>query len=196
MLQPKSKSEGSPSLKFLPGDVPSNIGSSEPDEGPASMQPDTKGTITTVPPPTNNDVPPNIGTSEPDTGPESQNEDQGNQIVKNLTAHLDQLPTNDKQFLAEHMTPEFVRAIGLINGPEVAGYLNQFVDPNKVLVPVPRQIAEQYLAKQQQEKATAAPQPQQPAQGAPAMSPPQPTAPVAPPSPQGMPQQSGMMQPS
>lgn len=70
-------------------------------------------------------------------------------IVEGLKAHLDQIPDDQKQFLAEHLTTEFVRAIGIITGPEVAEYLAQFVDPNKVMVPVPRDVAEQHLAQQQ-----------------------------------------------
>jgi len=104
--------------------------------------------------------------------------DESATIVKNLQAHLDQLQDKDKQFLAEHLTPEFVRAIGLINGPEVAGYLAQFVDEDKVMVPVPRQIAEQYRA-EQQGGAQPQGQPQQPIQA----------------QPQAAPQNPGMMAP-
>lgn len=104
---------------------------------------------------------PNMDTLPTQTPGESDNtvqindgapNDGGAAIIQELEAHLDQIPDQDKAFLAEHMTPEFIRAIGLINGPEVAQYLNQFADPNKVLVPVPRQIAEQYLAEQQSQQ--------------------------------------------
>jgi len=111
---------------------------------------------------------------------------------QDVEAHLDGLPDQDKAFLAEHLTPEFVRAIGLISGPEVAQYLNQFADPNKVLVPVPRQLAEQYLAEQGKGQGPAngqpqgqpMPQPQAPAQVAPQSAPPA-----------AMPQGGGMMAP-
>jgi len=79
-------------------------------------------------------------------------------IIQDLEAHLDQIPEDQKAFLAEHMTPEFVRAIGIINGPEVASYLNQFADDTMVLVPVPREIAEQHLAAQGQQGQLSAPQ--------------------------------------
>lgn len=109
---------------------------------------------------------------------DSGSDTEGGDIVAGLQQHLDQLPDNDKAFLAEHLTNEFVRAIGLINGPEVAGYLAQFVDPNKVMVPVPRDVAEQHLAQQQAKGQAPA---QQQTQGQPV-----PTAPAAPPSaPQG-----------
>lgn len=136
MLSPNPQ-EQAPAVNFLPA----NIGSSEPDGGPLPSN---------VMTPQQN--PAGAGdTGEPDSGPLPGEEGGDNSIRQHLEMHLNQLPDNDKQFLAEHLTPEFVRAIGLINGPEVAQYLNQYVDPNKVLVPVPRQIAEQYLqaAKQQ-----------------------------------------------
>lgn len=83
------------------------------------------------------------------------------EIVAGLEAHLDQIPDDQKAFLAEHLTQEFVRAIGIINGPEVANYLSQFVDNSIVLVPVPRQVAEEHLAQMQAQQAapTEAPQP-------------------------------------
>lgn len=99
-----------------------------------------------------------------------------------IEAHMDSLEDSDKAFLAEHMTPEFVRAIALISGPEVGQYLDQFADKEKVLIPVPRQVAEQYLAEQQAKQGSpSAPQGGTPPSPAP--------APV-----QGMPQQ-GMMTP-
>ncbi len=115
------------------------------------------------------------------------------EIAKNLAAHLDQIPDDQKQFLAEHLTPEFVRAIGIINGPEVAEYLGQFADPNKVLVPVPREIAEKFLAEQQQGQSAPQGQPQPaPQQGQPNMAPPA-QAPMAQPPMAAPPQ--GMMAP-
>ncbi len=98
--------------------------------------------------------------------------DPNSEIIKAISRHLDEIPDAAKQFLAEHLTPEFVVAIGIINGPEVAEYLNQFADPNKVMVPVPRQMAEQYM--QQQKGQTAAPQgsaPQAPSQPQPQQAP-------------------------
>lgn len=124
---------------------------------------------------------PSSSNDDPTAIPETPSEE--NDVVKQLQAHLDQIPDDQKQFLAEHLTNEFVRAIGIINGPEVAGYLAQFVDPNKVMVPVPRDVAEQHLAQQQAKGQTPA---QQQTQGQPV-----PTAPAAPPNaPQG-----GLMSP-
>jgi hypothetical protein len=76
-----------------------------------------------------------------------------------IAAHLDGLPDEGKAFLAEHLTQEFVTAIGLISGPEVAKYLMKYADPDKVLVPVPRKVAEENLAAMQaQKQPQAAPQ--------------------------------------
>ena len=63
-----------------------------------------------------------------------------------IAAHLDNLPDEGKAFLAEHLTPEFVTAIGLISGEAVAQHLMKYADPDKVLVPVPRKVAEENLA--------------------------------------------------
>ena len=97
------------------------------------------------------------GTGDPVDAPI---EDESKIIAQNLEKHLDTLPENDKMFLAEHLTPEFVRAIGLINGPEVAQYLAQFADPDKVLVPVPRAVAEEHLQQQKASQGAAQSQPQ------------------------------------
>ena len=107
-----------------------------------------------------------------------------------IKAHLDSLDDQDKALLAEHLTPEFVKVIGLISGPEVANYLNQFADPAKLLVPVPREMAEEYLRGQGQQ---GQPQgaPAQPTQGS---LPPQAPAQAAPMQPPAPPQ--GMMSPA
>jgi hypothetical protein len=100
-----------------------------------------------------------------------------------IQAHLDALPDEAKAFLAEHLTPEFVQAIGFISGPEVANYLNKYADPDKVLVPVPRKVAEENLAKMQAQTGGGQPQGQPSA-------PPQAT-----PAPAQPPQGGGMMAP-
>jgi len=100
-----------------------------------------------------------------------------------IANYFNKLPEQDKGYLAAHLTPEFVRAIGIVSGPDVAKYLDQFADKEKVLVPVPRQIAEKFL----QEQAQSAPQGvPQPPQGAPVAMAPSPI-PIAPSqAPQGM----------
>lgn len=108
-----------------------------------------------------------------------------------IAAHFDSMPDEAKSFLAEHMTPEFVKAIGLIAGQEVAKYLEPMADPSKLLVPVPRQIAEEYL-NQQKSDPQGAPAEQTP--GAPAPAPVAPPQVPAPQLPQGAPPQ-GMMAP-
>lgn len=146
---------------FIPADQPAQGGSGEPDTGPIPPQGST---------------PPNVpqeGSGEPDTGPSDDE----------IKAHLDSLEEQDKAFLAEHLTPEFVRAISLISGPAVGNYLNKYADQEKVLVPVPRKVAEEHMRQQQgaqaqpapQQQAQASPAPQAPAQGG-MMSPMQPPA--------------------
>lgn len=79
----------------------------------------------------------------------SQSAAQNDATIQALQTQLQGMSPDDKQFFAAHMTPEVVKVIGLINGPVVAGYLGRFADPNKVLVPVPRQMANQIAAKMQ-----------------------------------------------
>ncbi len=121
--------------------VPPNVGSSEPDAMPISgsggvMKP-------TAPAPTTGDA----ATQEPD-GMQGQ-DGAKDEIQKNLEQHLNNIPDDQKRLLAEYLTPETVRVIGIINGPEVADYLSKFMDPEKVLVPVPRKLAEEHYAQQQ-----------------------------------------------
>ena len=139
--------------------LPNDIGSLEPDGGIVPKD--------TVPMDTG---PQQDNTGEPDMGP----------TPEEIKAHLDSLQDQDKAFLAEHLTPEFVRAIGLIAGNNVAQYLNQYADQDKVLVPVPRKVAEENLKQQQMAKGQSQPAPQ----STPA---PQPAA--------SMPPQGGMMAP-
>lgn len=154
-------------------------------------------------------ISPNPGAGEPDTGPmpaqaaapaqpmpaEDLSTGGSAGVVDNgLSTRLDALSDQDKKFLAQYMTPEFVYAMGLVAGPDTANYLKQYADPNKVLVPVSREEAHriQEVVKQQQagqtgqpgtpqpapQQGMAAPQPQaqpqqqpQAAQAAPAMKP-------------------------
>ncbi len=119
-------------------------------------------------------VPPEMGTGEPDgIAPGSSPMEDGGITPEMIEAHLDAMPDEDKAFLAEHLTPEFIRAISLISGQEVGNYLNQYVDQNKVLVPVPREVAEQEMGRMKSQQ----PVPAQPNQGTPA-----PQAPAAAPS--------------
>lgn len=114
-------------------------------------------------------------TAEEAPAPDSGVASDGGITDEDIKKHLDALSDDDKAFLAEHLVPEFVRAIGLISGQEVATYLDKFADKTKVLVPVPREVAEEYLAKQQGQASTT-PQgsPQTaPAQAVPAQASPQ-----------------------
>lgn len=134
------------------------------------------------------------------SGDASTGGDQSKQITDALQQHLDGLQQTDKAFLAAHLTPETVHAIGLINGPIVEQYLSQFADQSKVSVPVPRAIAEkmaqQYVQSKQGGQPQGQPQPaaqQNPAQALPAAPPGPPQAqPQAAPQ---MPQGGGMMSP-
>ena len=93
---------------------------------------------------------------------------EGGITEEEIAAHLDNLPDEGKAFLAEHLTPEFVTAIGLISGPEVAQHLMKYADPDKVLVPVPRKVAEENLAAMKSQVSGGQPQPTQQAMPAPA----------------------------
>lgn len=126
--------------------VPANIGQSEPDGmpqqgGSPNMAPQAQ-------------TPPNIGSSEPDGSPTQDGSQSGqlNPAQQQIQQRLDALPDNDKKFLSQYLTPEFVYAIGLVSGPDAAQYLNQFTDQNKVLVPVSRQEAGRIQAAVQQDQ--------------------------------------------
>ena len=128
---------------------------------PQSPQPN----VDNLPPTTPTSPASAVEESMPVMGDSADMQEGSPDITKELEAHLDTLQEQDKAFLAEHLTPEFVRAIGLINGPEVAQYLNQFADQSKVLVPVPREVAEKYLAEQGANQSAS--QPQSPTPSAP-----------------------------
>lgn len=100
-----------------------------PTQGPMGMQPTAAST----------------GMSEP-SNKELGIEDNVGPTPEEIDAHLDNLPDEAKAFLAEHLTPEFVTAIGFISGQEVANHLMKYADQDKVLVPVPRKVAEENLA--------------------------------------------------
>lgn len=129
------------------------------------------------------------GSPTPDMSVQSDGmQPEGNPQINPVEQKLDALQDQDKAFLAQYLTPEFIYAVGLVSSPETAQYLSQFVDQSKVLVPVDKQYAEQLKAaiQQKQQQDASAPQPQgqpQPAQqqGAPTM---QPQAPVQAPAPQ------------
>lgn len=101
---------------------------------------------------------------EPDMSPNNM---QDKQVSDALAAHIKSLAPDDQKFLQAHMTPEFVHAMGLINGPVVEQYLDQFADKSKVMVPVPRNVAEG-LAQMQTQKMQ---QGQQPSASSPSTQP-------------------------
>ena len=133
-----------------PANPPANIGSSEQDMsapglGNSSPAP-SGGSPNMAPNPAQINQP---GSGEPDMSP-SQPDQQGQ--TSDIQQRLDALPDHDKAFLAQYLSPEFNYAVGLIAGPDVAQYLNQFSDPNKVLVPVNRQEAARIQQAIQQDK--------------------------------------------
>ena len=90
--------------------------------------------------------------------------------TEEIEAYFNSLPEESMAYLAEHMTPEIINVIRIVSGKEVGDYLNQFADNDKVLVPVPRQMAEQYRQQamsQSQPQQDTAPTPQPQAQPAP-----------------------------
>lgn len=171
---PQAAPQQAAPAQAAPAGAPPATGTNEPD----GMQ----GMTPTAPAPAQTD-------GEPDMSPNGGPQDA--QITDALAAHIKSLQPEDQKFLAAHMTPEFVHAMGLINGPIVEQYLNQFADKDKVMVPVPRQVAEG-LAQQQMEKMKQGQQPSAPSQGnaQPTQATPAPAAPAAPASPSG-----GMMAP-
>jgi hypothetical protein len=89
--------------------------------------------------------------------------------LEEMESYFNSLPEPAMAYLAEHMTPEIINVIRIVSGQEVGDYLNQFVDNDKVLVPVPRQMAEQYRQQgmaQSQPQQGPAPTPQPQAQSA------------------------------
>lgn len=162
--------------QIQPNIPPANVGASEPDGMPMGGS----GGAPSMVPDQSQGSPANIGSSEPDGGPiPGQGADNSG-----LQQKLDGLSMQDKKFLAQYMTPEFNYALGLVAGPEVAQYLNQYTDQNKVLVPVSRQEAAriQDAVKQDQQAKNqggqGSPQPA-PAQGMPQGQPQQPAPQMA-----------------
>ena len=154
--------------------LPSDLGSLEPD----GMTPGQGS-------PNNTPVPVTDPNRAGDTGePDGMTPGQEGPTPDEIKAHLDSMADEDKAFLAEHLTPEFIRAISLISGDAVGQYLNQYADQDKVLVPVPRKVAEEHM--RQQQGAQAPQQPQQQAMPTP--------APQAQPAPAAL-AQGGMMAP-
>lgn len=107
---------------------------------------------------------------EADKSLQGAGEDSAGPTEEEVAAHLDSLPDEAKAFLAEHLTPEFVTAIGLISGEVVAQHLMKYADQDKVLVPVPRKVAEEHLA-QMKGQPQGQPQMQAPVQAAPQATP-------------------------
>lgn len=156
---------------------PARLGSGEPDIGPAPSQGAAPAMAPTQPQQPAQDMSVENDGSQP----------QDNPGTAAIQQKLDALPDQDKQFLSQYLTPEFVYAIGLVAGPEAAQYLGQFTDKSKVLVPVSRDEAAKIQQAVQQHKAQQGQQPQ-PAQGQPQPAPQQAHgAPVM--KPQPMPQQ-------
>lgn len=53
-------------------------------------------------------------------------------IQTNLESHLNNLPDEQKQFLATYATtPEVATVLGIVNGKEVYDYFMKYVDPSK-----------------------------------------------------------------
>lgn len=120
----------------------------------------------------------------------------GNPQTGGIEQQLDALPDQDKAFLAQYLTPEFVYAMGLVN-PDAAQYLSQFVDKSKILVPLNREKAVQL--KQQLDQQNSKPQGQPaPQQAVPSMTPVQAPMPRQQTLPNGVapaPMQGGVMAP-
>jgi hypothetical protein len=80
-----------------------------------------------------------------------------------LEEHLSALPPEQQEFMAAFMTPEFAQAVGILTGSEeVFSYLSSRADSNRVLLPLPREVAEQIIGQLQPEMAGQPASPEQP----------------------------------
>lgn len=70
-------------------------------------------------------------------------------VIKNIEKHMDQLSSEQQDFIVAHLTPEFAGIMGLILGQEAFDFFNKYADPNKILVPMSREEV-QGLANQSQ----------------------------------------------
>lgn len=197
MLQPPQSQPNAPTMSQATNMAPNQAminspGSGESDTGPMppqQAQPPIAAPAQGAPPST-------PGSGEPDTGPaapQGQMSPQDAQALQAFKSRLQTFSPEDQQFFSSHLTPEVSKLIGMVTNPVVGSYLNQYADQSKVLVPVPRQMATQILAKlQSQSKPTTgqampspAIQPSQPAnQGSGMMAPAAPQQPAQATSPQ------------
>jgi hypothetical protein len=91
-----------------------------------------------------------------------------------LESHLSALPEEQQQFLAAFMTPEFAQAVGILTGNEdVFNYLTSRADNSRVLLPLPREVAEQLVGQMSSPQAQEGP-PMPPEQATPMAPMPQP----------------------
>lgn len=68
------------------------------------------------------------------------------QILERLNA----LPEDQKGFIAAFMTPEFAQAVGMITGNEqLSQFIQQRADSSRVLLPLPREVAQQLVGQMQ-----------------------------------------------
>lgn len=80
------------------------------------------------------------GTASAPTSPHPMSPTGGSNspLTASLEQHLDSLPDDAKQYLANMLTPEFATAMGIVMGPEVGSFFMKHADPNKILVAEPR----------------------------------------------------------
>lgn len=80
-----------------------------------------------------------------------------------LEEHLSALPPEQQEFMAAFMTPEFAQAVGILTGSEeVFSYLSSRADSNRVLLPLPREVAEQLIGQVSPDMAGQPTSPEQP----------------------------------
>lgn len=169
VMAPTQQTDNEPDMSPMPAGADTSNTPTPPAQSGSDGEPDMSPS----------DSSPAAGATPPSTpgtqgGNPNDQDAQTQQITQALQQKIASLSPEDQKFLQVHMTSEFVKAMGLINGPVVEQYLQKFVDPNKVMVPIPRQAAEQ-LAQQQAQKMKqggGAQPPAAPAQGATPPSPP------------------------
>jgi len=78
-------------------------------------------------------------------------------VAKQIEDHLNSIPDEQKQFLAQYLTPELAVIMGILLGEEAAQAFSQYVDPNLTLTAVPAQATTGEMGGQSQAAAPSQP---------------------------------------
>lgn len=87
--------------------------------------------------------------------------------IKAIEEHLDNLPEDDKEFLAAHLSKELAKVIGMVTGSmPLERYIESIANPKIALIPIPRDKAQAMMEKYKMMQS------QQPKEGQPTAQPP------------------------